>query len=133
VYVERPEQLSTESVGVFVALSKRTDIAPGPGGSRITPIKPSPDLDALVGKSGGYRAMFVALYPSAQIVAHEDPPIAATRVHVPLMSNTGCWVFHDGTWQQLRVGQAYQMDPERVHGAVNWGDVLRLHLVVDIE
>jgi len=47
--------------------------------------------------------------------------------------NDGCWSFHDGVWQQLDVGLAYEMDPTIVHGAVNWGASTRLHLMIDTE
>ena len=77
--------------------------------------------------------MVVALYPSSQLVAHCDPPIPETRVHVPLQMNPGCWVFHRESWQQLALGSAYTMDPSERHGAVNWGPDLRLHLVIDKE
>ena len=113
----------------------RLNIAPGPGGSRI--------LDLMDAETEGIREvvrpirMFqrlavVGLWPSSQIVAHRDPPIAWIRHHVPLQMNEGCWVFHDGTWQQLEVGKVYRMDPTQLHGAVNWGATLRLHLIVDV-
>jgi hypothetical protein len=104
------------------------DLAPGPGGSRITWLKGM----SVVGRLSG-RAAMVALYPSSQLVAHCDPPIAGRRFHIPLVVNDGCWVFHAGTWQQLEVGRVYQMDPTEVHGAVNWGTERRVHLMVDTE
>ncbi len=112
-------------VGPFLA--RVVDLAPGPGGSRITPCGTVTLEDRVC------RAAMVALYPSSQLVAHTDPPIAGRRFHIPLVVNDGCWVFHDGTWQQLQVGRVYQMDPTQVHGAVNWGTERRLHLMVDVE
>lgn len=118
-----------------MALSRRVDLAPGPGGARISPV-------VLIGDSvcewlhatwpRWLRVQMIALYPSSQLVAHCDAPIDATRYHIPLVVNPGCWVFHDGTWQQLEVGTVYQMDPTRTHGAVNWGAEVRLHLIVDV-
>jgi capsular polysaccharide biosynthesis protein len=78
------------------------------------------------------QARLVALYPSKQIAQHCDAPIVGVRYHLPLQLNPACWVFHDGTWQQLEEGQLYQMDPTRPHGSVNWGSTLRVHLMVDL-
>lgn len=75
----------------------------------------------------------VSLRPSGQIVAHRDEPITGTRYHLPLQINEGCWVFHSGVWSQLEIGQVYQMDPAEPHGAVNWGETPRLHLLLDVE
>ena len=105
----------------MVDASTRIDLAPGPGASRITPI----------GSRWGGFASVVAVYPSAQLVAHKDAPIAGFRYHIPLDLNDGCWVFHEGTWQQLEVGHLYLMNPAQTHGAVNWGPTRRLHLILD--
>ena len=127
-----PDQIA--AIGHFV---ERHDGAPGPGGSRITPVVwHIEQCQAIVQEACGVtcaRAQIVYLYPSAQIVAHVDPPIPGRRYHIPLVVNDGCWVFSDGTWQQLEVGRVYQMDPTVVHGAVNWGTERRLHLMVDTE
>jgi hypothetical protein len=75
----------------------------------------------------------VGLLPSQQIAAHADAPIQGVRYHIPLQVNDGCWSFHDGVWQQLKLGVVYQMDPTKPHGAVNWGETIRLHLMIDVE
>lgn len=121
-------------VAAFIALSKRVDLKPGPGGARITHFTSTegqPLLDGFLGV--GVRGSFITLQPSSQIPAHRDPPISGKRYHFPLIVNDGCWSFHGGTWQQLTVGVAYEMDPTLVHGAVNWGTTIRLHLIVDVE
>jgi hypothetical protein len=74
----------------------------------------------------------VGLLPSAQIVAHKDAPIPGRRIHIPLRTNHGCWSFSGHHWRRLQVGAGYWMDPTESHGAVNWGETLRLHLVVDV-
>jgi hypothetical protein len=81
---------------------------------------------------GFVTATVVGLLPSAQIVAHKDAPISGRRVHVPLQTNHGCWSFSGHHWRRLQIGGAYWMDPTEVHGAVNWGETVRLHLVVDV-
>ena len=78
-------------------------------------------------------ATVIALYPSSQLVAHRDLyEVKGIRHHLPLQVNEGCWVFHEGVWQQLEVGKIYTMDPKGLHGAVNWGATVRYHLIVDV-
>ena len=75
----------------------------------------------------------VGLWPSQQIVAHTDFFHAnQRRYHVPLQTNANCWTFHDGTWQQPKTYTTYRMDPNKPHGAVNWGESIRWHLMVDV-
>ena len=124
-------------------LQKATQLnpQPGPGGSGMTfskatlalfEVDPPPELQIAVPPPWA-RCQVVGLWPSSQIVAHRDPPLAAAvvRYHLPLQSDAGCWVFHGGAWQQLHVGRLYCMDPAEWHGAVNWGQALRLHLMID--
>lgn len=85
--------------------------------------------EILPGPYGWFR--LVGLRPSQQIVAHADPPIPGDRYHLPILTNSGCWTFHAGVWQRLEVGSLYQMSPAEPHGAVNWGDTLRVHLLLD--
>lgn len=117
----------------------RLDIAPGPGGSRMAPFDQSlqvlqPLLADHFSSQPWLQATVVALYPSSQIVAHADSRehCPGIRCHIPIALNDGCWVFHDGHWQQLELGRTYRMDPLKVHGAVNWGPSLRLHVMVDL-
>jgi hypothetical protein len=95
-------------------------LSPGPGGSCIVPVPNEAGVSV------------VALWPSRQIVAHTDPPMPSTRYHLPLQTNDGCWSFHGGAWDRLLVGEWYEMDPTQVHGAVNWGSTVRIHLMVDL-
>jgi hypothetical protein len=74
----------------------------------------------------------VGLLPSAQIVGHKDAEIEGRRIHIPLQTNPGCWSFSGSHWQRLQLKSGYWMDPTVVHGAVNWGETVRLHLVVDV-
>ena len=112
------------------------DLAPGPGGSRMSDYDQTsqiyqPELEDDF--PGWIRSTVIALYPGAQIPSHVDVPIRPnlTCWHIPLQINSGCWAFHDGHWQQLLLGRVYQMDPTKPHGAGNWGDTVRLHLIVD--
>jgi hypothetical protein len=119
-------------VAQLLDLLTRMDLSPGPGGSRITPASVALKAAIHRGEFASAVVHVVALYPSSQLVAHSDPPVTGTRYHVPLVVNNGCWSFHDGTWQQLEVGTVYEMDPTKLHGAVNWGTEVRLHLIVDV-
>ncbi len=101
------------------------NLKPGPGGSCMVPVR----LD-MPGFAG--RAQFVALWPSRQIVGHTDPPIPGRRYHIPIDTNANCWVFHGGEWMRLEVGHWYEMDPTVIHGAVNWGSTVRVHLMIDV-
>lgn len=91
-----------------------------------------PHLRAIL--PGRYRWFrIVGLRASQQIVAHTDQPVVGIRYHLPIQLNKGCWVFHGGLWQQLSRGSVYTMDPTVEHGAVNWGETLRVHLLIDVE
>jgi hypothetical protein len=131
LYIERAS-ISKEAVDAFLVIGRKTDLAPGPGGSRITPFPLDNSLKDVISSLGtDLRTMFVVLYPSSQLVGHKDPPLPSIRYHIPLIVNPGCWVFHDSSWQQLEVGHIYEMDQTKVHGAVNWGPDIRIHLIVD--
>jgi hypothetical protein len=137
MYVDQRFSLTDATLAAVLKAVEILDIKPGPGGSRFSDW----DLTMRAFESIKFwdtpkvhRGAVVALYPSSQIVAHADAYSAKQRrYHIPLQINSGCWVFHDGDWQQLQLGKVYQMDPTKVHGAVNWGATLRLHLLLDTE
>jgi hypothetical protein len=136
VYRELPWTLPLDRLAQLQALTARLDCAPGPGGSRCTDFTTTQAVyepvlrDLFPGR--WTRAMVVVLYPSAQLVAHRDPPIEGIRYHLPLQLNPGCWVFHAGVWRQLAEGHVYEMDPTEEHGAVNWGATTRMQLAIDV-
>lgn len=135
MYIEHPT--SHICVPELLGLVSQLDISPGPGGSRCTDYGATwsvfrPALSIPPFDREWTQAMVVALYPSAQLVGHRDPPIKGTRFHIPLQTNDGCWVHHDGVWVQLQLGHLYEMNPAEFHGAVNWGHDVRLHLAVDV-
>lgn len=130
-YQATGQVLEGDQIATLVALSRLVDLAPGPGGARITPAGDQAAVAAVLGR-GGF-AQFVILSVSQQISRHCDPPIRGRRFHIPLVTNAGCWSFHGGSWQQLEAGACYEMDPTVEHGAVNWGAETRLHLMIDID
>jgi hypothetical protein len=40
---------------------------------------------------------------------------------------------HDGNCQQLEAGGIYEMDEKLIHAAMNWGNDIRMHFVIDIK
>ena len=135
MYLEQLAALEPVRVAALVNLTTQLDLTAGPGGSRMAGSTETiavfrPVLEDVFPGEWLY-ATVIALYPSSQLVGHVDRAVTAQRSHLPLQVNRGCWVFHDGAWQQLEAGQVYSMDPTLVHGAVNWGDAVRLHLIVD--
>lgn len=131
MYVEQSaHQLPAPVCADVLTAVLRLNIAPGPGGSRILSV--TADEIENLRQLGAAQLAIAALWPSSQIVAHRDAPIVGRRHHIPLQTNEGCWVFHDGVWQHLAVGHCYQMDPTGWHGAVNWGHEIRYHLIVDV-
>ena len=96
------------------------------------PIDPPSPLKGVQPTNMGIR--IIGIRPGGQIAGHRDgspATVTFTRYHIPLQTNGHCWSFSDGVWQQLDVGVIYTMDPTEFHGAVNWGDTMRLHLLID--
>lgn len=137
MYVEDKRHFGTDTIDLWRAMTEPFAAPPaGCPGSYFAPYKLAMDL---YGQS--VRVLFpeeitqvtiVGLLPSAQIVGHKDAPIVGRRIHIPLQTNPGCWSFSGRTWQRLQLESGYWMDPTEVHGAVNWGETVRLHLVVDV-
>lgn len=79
-------------------------------------------------------SMLVLIRPGGNIRMHVDVPEreGLTRYHVVLATNDRCWNYHDGDWQQMELGGIYTVDPTREHASINWGESMRVHLVIDI-
>lgn len=138
MYQLEEARLSRHQLQQLQRLLDQLDLAPGPGGSRMSDrIATKALFDPVLGgcffTRHPWSTTVIALYPSCQIVAHRDAPLTGLRYHVPLFTNPDAWVFHAGIWQQLEEGQFYLMDPTELHGAVNWGSEMRAHLIVDVE
>lgn len=91
-----------------------------------------PDVGDLFPGAWSY-AMLVALFPGGSLPPHRDGQLAAgsRRFHLVLQTDEYAWCMHDGAWQQPEAGGIYTMDPSRIHAAINWGAVPRIHLVID--
>jgi Aspartyl/Asparaginyl beta-hydroxylase len=115
------------------------NLQPGPGGSAMTEIEPTRRAfeerlrQHVILNRHWLSCRLVGIWPSQQIPLHRDAPIQGTRLHIPVQTNQNCWCFSGNDWQQLTHGVIYQMDPTQPHGAVNWGDTIRLHLMIDVE
>lgn len=138
MYLVTGDVASVDELDRFRALLDRFDILRGPGECRMsTPADTLSAYGPVLPPWPGRRVVrlqLVALYASQQIPAHADQSIApCRRLHIPLLTNAGCWSFHEGAWQQLQPGAVYEMDPAQLHGAVNWGATTRVHLMVDVE
>lgn len=78
-------------------------------------------------------AICAVIWPNGTIPPHQDTHTTGSqRFHLVLSTNPDAWVWHDGIWQQLEQDGVYTMDPEKVHAALNWGTLPRVHLVFDI-
>ena len=123
------------------------NVQPGPGGSGMSEIGPTTvaicSLPINIQKHFPLpwsNCRIVGLWPGQQIPLHVDAPITGTRYHIPLQTNIHCFVYAEvddrpleSCWQSLELGRVYTVDPTWPHGAVNWGDDVRLHLMIDVE
>jgi hypothetical protein len=118
------------------------NVQPGPGGSGMSEIEPARHLyDRWIGEDfpGHWtNCRVVGLWPSQQIPLHVDASPTGTRYHIPLQTNRRCLQFTENAQgvihcQTLDIGRVYQLDPTLPHGAVNWGEDVRLHLMIDVE
>lgn len=135
-YWEKRKRLTGAELQFLTEQISEVDLAPGPGGTRMSPFRETAlalrtYLQTL--RVGVHQATYCLILPGAQIQMHVDAPIAGVRYHVPILTNEFCWCLSGGTWQRLKVAQFYQMDPTTRHGAVNWGETYRVHLILDLE
>ena len=128
--------ISPERCRDLAARAESLDLRPGPEGYRATPFEATRALFqaalADVFRPTWTYAIVVALAPGASLSPHVDGPIQGLRHHTVLQTTPETWVFHGEAWQRLALGGIYTMDPTVLHGAVNWGTIPRLHLVVDV-
>ena len=98
-----------------------------------------PLMEAIVEKhypSGGtiIRAMAAKLVSGGKITPHCDkhPSFsAAHRIHVPITTNPRVRFMIDGRPHQLQVGQAYEVNNQKIHSVVNKGAEDRITFIFD--
>jgi len=80
------------------------------------------------------RAMAAKLLAGGRILPHRDshPSFGAGhRIHVPIITNPRVRFMIDGRPFQFEVGQAYEINNQKVHSVMNKGDVDRINFIFD--
>ena len=80
------------------------------------------------------RAMAAKLLAGGRILPHRDshPSFAAGhRIHVPIITNPRVRFMIDGRPFQFEVGQAYEINNQKVHSVMNKGDMERINFIFD--
>ena len=80
------------------------------------------------------RAMAARLLAGGRILPHRDshPSFAAGhRIHVPIVANPRVRFMVDGRPYQFEVGQAYEINNQKVHSVMNKGDADRINFIFD--
>jgi len=80
------------------------------------------------------RAMAAKLLAGGRILPHRDthPSFAAGhRIHVPIITNPRVRFMIDGRPFQFEVGQAYEINNQKVHSVMNKGTVDRINFIFD--
>ncbi len=55
-----------------------------------------------------------------------------SRVHVPIVTNPGCFFMIGGLYHHMEVGMSYQVNPSLPHAVSNAGPTTRVHLMFDV-
>jgi hypothetical protein len=80
------------------------------------------------------RAMAAKLLAGGRILPHRDshPSFAAGhRIHVPIITNPRVRFMIDGRPFQFEVGQAYEINNQKVHSVMNKGNADRINFIFD--
>lgn len=109
-----------------------------PGWDRLSGVA-VPLMHQIVGKwypPGGtiIRAMAAKLLAGGRILPHRDshPSFGVGhRIHVPIVTNPRVRFMIDGRPFQLEVGQAYEINNQKVHSVMNKGDADRINFIFD--
>jgi hypothetical protein len=80
------------------------------------------------------RAMAAKLLAGGRILPHRDshPSFAVGhRIHVPIVTNPRVRFMIDGRPYQLQVGEAYEINNQKMHSVMNKGDTDRINFIFD--
>jgi quercetin dioxygenase-like cupin family protein len=80
------------------------------------------------------RAMAAKLLAGGRILPHRDshPSFGAGhRIHVPIVTNPRVRFMIDGRPYQLQVGEAYEINNQKVHSVMNKGTQDRINFIFD--
>jgi quercetin dioxygenase-like cupin family protein len=114
------------------------EVSKQPGWDRLSKVA-VPVMHQIIGNwypAGGtiIRAMAAKLLAGGRIIPHRDshPSFGAGhRVHVPIVTNPRVRFMIDGRPYQLEVGQAYEINNQKVHSVMNKGDADRINFIFD--
>ncbi len=114
------------------------EVSKQPGWARLAEVA-VPVMHEIIGKwypSGGtiIRAMAAKLLAGGRILPHRDshPSFGAGhRIHVPIVTNPRVRFMIDGRPYQLQVGEAYEINNQKVHSVMNKGNVDRINFIFD--
>jgi quercetin dioxygenase-like cupin family protein len=114
------------------------EVSKQPGWDRLATVA-VPVMHEIIGKwypPGGtiIRAMAAKLLAGGRIIPHRDshPSFGAGhRIHVPIVTNPRVRFMIDGRPYQLEVGQAYEINNQKVHSVMNKGDADRINFIFD--
>lgn len=88
-----------------------------------------PDMEytnSLIGDLGLKRTRIMRMKPKTCLSYHYD---RTWRVHVPLITNPGCFLLIDKTAHHLEASGAYRVNTTKYHTAINASFEARTHLV----
>ncbi len=114
------------------------EVSKQPGWDRLADVA-VPVMHEIIGKfypPGGtiIRAMAAKLLAGGRIVPHRDshPSFGAGhRIHVPIITNPRVRFMIDGRPYQLQVGEAYEINNQKVHSVMNKGTQDRINFIFD--
>jgi hypothetical protein len=114
------------------------EVSKQPGWDRLATLA-VPVMHEIIGKwypPGGtiIRAMAAKLLAGGRILPHRDshPSFAAGhRIHVPIVTNPRVRFMIDGRPYQLQVGEAYEINNQKVHSVMNKGALDRINFIFD--
>lgn len=114
------------------------EVSKQPGWDRLATVA-VPVMHEIIGKwypSGGtiIRAMAAKLLAGGRIIPHRDshPSFGAGhRIHVPIVTNPRVRFMIDGRPYQLQVGEAYEINNQKVHSVMNKGAEDRINFIFD--
>ena len=114
------------------------EVSKQPGWDRLATVA-VPVMHEIIGKwypPGGtiIRAMAAKLLAGGRILPHRDshPSFGAGhRIHVPIITNPRVRFMIDGRPYNLEVGQAYEINNQKVHSVMNKGATDRINFIFD--
>ena len=80
------------------------------------------------------RAMAAKLLAGSKITSHRDTHVSfhlGHRIHVPITTNSRVRFMLDGRPYRFQVGQAYEINNQKIHGVMNKGSEDRITFIFD--